>query len=189
MGLDIPLHIIPRPVDVRSFDRPLGADPYRSDFKAGKRLFVACRHAVEKSLDQLLRIFATSVAPVDPEATLTMVGDGPAHNGLKEYAKELGIEKRVHFVGEIPHKDLPLWYKYADVFAYPSVSETFGQVISEALWMGCPTVGIDDKMGMAYQVEDNVNGILISRGKDEDAQFGAALVRLLSDEKLRRRRG
>ena len=189
MGLNIPLHIIPRPVDVRSFDRPLGPDPYRADFKKGKRLFVACRHAAEKSLDQLLRIFAHHVAPTDSEASLTLVGDGPAHIGLKEYAAELGIENRVQFVGEIPHKDLPVWYKYADVFAYPSVSETFGQVISEALWMGCPVVGMDDKMGMAYQVEDGVNGLLVDPAQDGEAHFGAGVIRLLSDDKLRRKLG
>ena len=102
--------------------------------------------------------------PVDPEFSLTLLGDGPAHSGLIEYAQELGIYDRVQFLGERPHRDLPLWYKYADVFAYPSVSETFGQVISEALWMGCPVVGFDDKMGMAYQVEDNVNGTSAAEG-------------------------
>jgi glycosyltransferase involved in cell wall biosynthesis len=98
----------------------------------------------------LLRIFAEHVLPADPKASLSLVGDGPAHAGLIEYAHELGIWERVQFLGEQPHRELALWYKYADVIDYPSVSETFGQVISEALWMGCPVVGFDDKMGMAF---------------------------------------
>jgi glycosyltransferase involved in cell wall biosynthesis len=183
-GLTVPLHIIPRPIDVRSFDRPLGADPFHPDFEKGKRLFVACRHAGEKSLDQLLRIFAEQVLPVEPKASLSLLGDGPAHAGLIEYAHELGIWDRVQFLGERPHRDLALWYKYADVFAYPSVSETFGQVISEALWMGCPVVGFDDKMGMAFQVEDGVNGRLVQKGPSEEEAFGAAILQLVESPAL-----
>jgi glycosyltransferase involved in cell wall biosynthesis len=188
-GLTVPLHIIPRPIDVRSFDRPLGDDPFHPTFEKGKRLFVACRHAGEKSLDQLLRIFAEHVLPADPKASLSLVGDGPAHAGLIEYAHELGIWDRVQFLGEQPHRELALWYKYADVFAYPSVSETFGQVISEALWMGCPVVGFDDKMGMAFQVDDGVNGRLVQKGPSEEEAFGAAILQLLGSSEMRSRFG
>lgn len=189
MGLTVPLHIIPRPVDVRSFDRPLSGDPFNPGFEAGYRLFVACRHAGEKSLDKLLHIFATEVLPAEPKASLTLLGDGPAHEGLVELAHELGIWDRVDFVGERPHRDLPGWYSHADVFAYPSVSETFGQVISEALWMGLPVVGFDDGMGMAYQVTDGENGRLVPIGPDGNEAFGRAIVDLLHNPAARRRCG
>ncbi|MGB0647645.1 MAG: glycosyltransferase [Bradymonadia bacterium] len=178
-GLEVPLHIIPRPVDVLNFDQPLKADPYRLDFKKGGRLVVACRHAGEKSLDQLLEIFAEEILPKRSEASLTLIGDGPVHKPLKKLAKRLGIAHRCEFVGELPQKDLPNWYHHADVFVYTSMSETFGQVISETLWMGTPVVGFDDGMGVAYQVQDGFNGRLIKAG--DCAAFGAAVVDLIDN--------
>lgn len=176
-GLEVPLHIIPRPVDVQNFDQPIRKDPYRFDFKKGSRLVVACRHAGEKSLDELLKIFASEVLPKRSEASLTLIGDGPVHVALKKLSKRLGIAHRCEFVGEIPQKDLPQWYHHADMFVYTSMSETFGQVISETLWMGSPVVAFDDGMGVAYQVKDEKNGRLIEPGNFE--AFGAAVIDLI----------
>jgi 1,2-diacylglycerol 3-alpha-glucosyltransferase len=184
-GLDVPVHIIPRPVDVRSFDRPVVTDPFSEQCEKGFRLLVVCRHAPEKSLDRLLRIFARYILPQEARATLTLVGDGPAHKGLVELAGELGVRGSVHFAGERPHRDLPMWYSNADLFVYPSVSETFGQVISEALWKGVPTIGFDDKMGMAYQVTDGENGRLLADGPGGDEAFGGAVLNLLGDPTTR----
>jgi glycosyltransferase involved in cell wall biosynthesis len=175
-GLEVPLHIIPRPVDVLNFDQPLRDDPYRLDFQKGSRMVVACRHAGEKSLDQLLEIFAQEVLPKRSNASLTLIGDGPEHKALKKLAKRLGIAHRCEFVGELAQKELPNWYHHADVFTYTSMSETFGQVISETLWMGTPVVGFDDGMGVSYQVKDGENGRLVQSGDYEG--FGAAVVDL-----------
>ena len=187
IGLDVPLHIIPRPIDLRTFDRPVGDDPFHPSFRRGGRLLVACRHAGEKSLDQLLRIFARHVLPQRADASLTLIGDGPVHTSLKKLSKRLGINHRVDFVGEKPQRDLPSWYAYGDIFAYPSMSETFGQVTSEALWMGLPVVGFNDGMGVAYQVKNEQNGLLVEPGPDGEERFGQALMRLLNDRRLRMR--
>jgi glycosyltransferase involved in cell wall biosynthesis len=189
IGLEVPLHIIPRPIDPRVFERPLGKDPYRRDFKAGNRLFVVCRHAGEKSLDQLLRVFAEHILPKNKDASLTLVGDGPAHQSLRKLSKKLGIANRVEFPGEKPQRDLPEWYAYGDVFFYTSTSETFGQVISESLWMGMPVVGVEDGMGVSYQVEDGVNGFLVPDDVHQDEALGAAVNKLLSDPGLRQKFG
>lgn len=180
-GLQIPIHIIQRPIDVRNFNRELGPDPFQRDFARGSRLFVACRHAGEKSLDQLLAIFAHRILPHRPDASLTLIGDGPAHQSLRRLAETLGIAHRTHFVGERPQRDLPEWYAYADLFVYTSMTETFGQVVSEALWMGTPVVGFDDGMGVSHQVKHGNNGLLVAKGKDENAEFAAAVLQLLDD--------
>ena len=182
-GLEVPLHIIPRPVDVQTFDHPVGRDPYRYDFKRGYRLVVACRHAGEKSLDELLKVFAQEILPKRSDASLTLIGDGPVHKSLKQLAKTLGIAHRTEFVGELAQKDLPTWYHHADMFVYTSLSETFGQVISETLWMGTPVVAYDDKMGVAYQVHDGKNGILVPAGNADE--FGKAVIDLMDNESKR----
>ncbi|MEY3014847.1 MAG: hypothetical protein RIT45_3582 [Pseudomonadota bacterium] len=180
-GLSVPIHIIQRPIDVRNFNRELGPDPFQRDFERGDRLFVACRHAGEKSLDQLLAVFAHHILPKRPEASLTLVGDGPAHASLVQLADTLGIAHRTQFVGERPQRDLPEWYANADLFVYTSMTETFGQVVSESLWMGTPVVGFDDGMGVAHQVKHEKNGLLVQKGPGENEAFAAAILRLLDD--------
>ncbi|MCO4762701.1 MAG: glycosyltransferase [Myxococcales bacterium] len=186
IGLDVPLHVIQRPIDVRNFNRELGADPFKPEFDAGARLLCICRHAGEKSLDRLLKVFAHRVLPARSDASLTLVGDGPVHEELKTLARKLNVTHRVHFVGEQPQRELPVWYGYADAFAYMSMTETFGQVVSESLWMGTPVVGLDDGMGVAHQVKDEINGLLVDpKGDDVEERFAAALLRVLSDDAMR----
>ena len=82
-GVTAPIHVIPRAVQPDVFDRPLGDDPYthliaaESLPQSGPRLMCAGRHTREKAQDRIIRIFAKYVLPNEPDATLTLVGDGP----------------------------------------------------------------------------------------------------------------
>ena len=104
-------------------------------------------------------------APRFPHATLTMLGQGPDTDEFKRLARELGIAHRVAFPGEVPFTDMPSYYAYADVFVHASQSETYGNVMGEALWCGTPTVAFADGMGVSAQVIDGENGIMLQPGK------------------------
>ena len=187
-GVEVPIHVIPRAIEKRIFDRTDEADPFAPETKTGARLLVVCRHAREKEVDRLLRIFAESVYPRIEGATLTLVGDGPESDALKKLAKELGIDHRTFFVGEQGLQQMPAWFRHADLFVYTSLSETYGQVISEALWCGLPVVAMDDGMGVAGQVTNGEDGFLVDpKAEDADLQFGAHIERLLTQATLRRR--
>jgi hypothetical protein len=90
---------------------------------------------------------------------------------------------------------MPDFYRYADVFVHTSLSETYGNVLGEALWCGTPVVAFADGMGVTAQVQDGVNGILFTPGKGEsaesaaDAAFGRAVVALVRDHHARARLG
>jgi hypothetical protein len=90
---------------------------------------------------------------------------------------------------------MPDFYRYADVFMHASLSETYGNVLGEALWSGTPTVAFADGMGVTSQVQDGLNGILFAPGKGDedesaaDAAFGRAVVELIRDPKTRARLG
>jgi hypothetical protein len=123
-----------------------------------------------------------------PEATLTLVGDGPDHELFQRVAAELGVADRCWFPGEFPVTQVPQFYRHADVFVYASMSETYGQVVSEALWCGLPVVAFADGMGVSQQVEHDVTGMLIEPTKDIDAadwRFGRAVVSLLRNTRKR----
>jgi glycosyltransferase involved in cell wall biosynthesis len=196
-GVTAPIHVIPRTVQPDVFDRPLGEDPYarwgsaEGGAQRGPRLLCAGRHTREKAQDRVIRIFAKHVLPHEPEATLTMVGDGPDTEYYRRVARELGAESRVIFSGEVPWTGMADVYRYADVFVHASLSETYGNVLGEALWCGTPTVAFADGMGVSAQIQDGVNGILFAPGKGDeaeasaDAAFGRALIELIRDPRAR----
>jgi glycosyltransferase involved in cell wall biosynthesis len=185
-GVEVPIHVIPRAIEKRIFDQTGQDDPFAPETKTGARLLVVCRHAREKEVDRLLRIFAQYVYPRIEGATLTLVGDGPESESLKELAEELGVDHRTHFVGEQSLQQMPAWFRHADLFVYTSLSETYGQVISEALWCGLPVVGMDDGMGVAGQVTDGEDGFLVDpKAEGADGQFGGYAELLLSKPTLR----
>lgn len=188
-GVTVPIHVIPRSVEPKIFDYASDRDPFPAGATPGHRLLVVCRHTREKEVSRLLRIFAHQVAPVLPQATLTLVGDGPDHDTFREEAAGLGIAHRCFFTGEFPVTDMPTWYRRADLFVYTSLSETYGQVVSEAMWCGLPVVAFADQMGVSHQLEESGAGVLVSPGPDierADARFGAEVVRLLRQPVLRR---
>jgi 1,2-diacylglycerol 3-alpha-glucosyltransferase len=198
-GVTVPIHVIPRAVQPDNFDKPLGPDPYAHAGPAsaggGPRLLCAGRHTREKSQDRVIRIFARHVAPLDPTVTLTVIGQGPDTEMYRRVARELGVGERVLFPGEVPFARMPDYYAYADVFVHASLSETYGNVLSEALWCGTPVVAFADGMGVSSQLEDGVNGLVLAPGRGEDGAseadlaFGRAIVRLLAEPRVRGRLG
>jgi glycosyltransferase involved in cell wall biosynthesis len=192
-GVTAPIHVIPRPVRPEIFSRPAQRDPFPGHFAPGGRVLSVCRQSREKSVDRLIRIFAAFVEPVVPGASLTLVGDGPEQPKLEALASRLGVAHRVNFAGMVPQAQLPDFYQNADVFAYTSLSETFGCVVSEALWSHLPAVALDDRMGVAHQVLDMQNGRLIpTRGfvdPDADLAFGRSLTMFLNNPALRLQMG
>lgn len=187
-GVKVPIHVIPRAVSPQHFDRVLGPDPYGT---TGFRLLSAGRHTREKAQDRVIRIFARHVAPRDPTVTLTVLGQGPDTAAYQRVARDLGVADRVIFPGEVPFDRMPDYYAHADVFLHASLSETYGNVLGEALWCGTPTVAFVDGMGVSSQVSDGVNGVLLAPGKgtraesEADGTFGRAVLGLLADPRGR----
>jgi 1,2-diacylglycerol 3-alpha-glucosyltransferase len=191
-GVDVPISVIPRCVEPRLFAARRARDPFPTSAVRGRRLLVVCRHTREKNLDRLLSIFAKFIAPAVPDATLTLVGDGPDHDAFRARARELGVEQRTFFPGEQSLEEVSSFYQHADLFVYTSLSETYGQVVSEALFSGLPCVAFADGMGVSQQIESGKNGVLVPPGPDEaaaDWRFASEVAGLLRDPPRRRALG
>ncbi|HTV24467.1 MAG TPA: glycosyltransferase, partial [Polyangiaceae bacterium] len=160
-GLRVPVFVIPRSVEPKVFDRRQGPDPFDARAPRGGRLLCVCRHTREKNIERLIALFARHIAPHDARATLTLVGDGPDHNAFRKLSERLGVEGRVFFPGEEPLSRVPDYYRHADLFVYTSLSETYGQVVSEASWCGLAALALNDGMGVCSQVVDGQTGLLI----------------------------
>lgn len=198
-GVMAPIHVVPRAVMPDVFDRPLGPDPYTRLLERaglvqrGPRILCAGRHTREKAQDRAIRIFARHVLPREPDATLTLVGDGPDRAYFEGVAAREGVAHRVLLTGEVPWTTMADYYRYADLLVHASLSETYGNVLGEALWCGTPTVAFADGMGVSSQIADGDNGVLLSPGHGDDAgadeTFGQRVVDLVRDPQTRARLG
>ncbi|OQX17447.1 MAG: hypothetical protein BWK73_01915 [Thiothrix lacustris] len=77
------------------------------------------------------------------DATLTIIGDGPLHKYLKTLALDLNLGDRVTFRGHLPQKDLLDCYHQSEVFLFPSMHDSSGNVVVEALSRGLPVICLD----------------------------------------------
>lgn len=98
------------------------------------RLLYVGRMIPFKSIDSILR----SLRRLPADVRLTLVGDGPQRKDLEELAAELGVADRCTFAGSKPHAELDRYYREAGVFVFPSVRESGGMVVLEAMSHGLP---------------------------------------------------
>jgi glycosyltransferase involved in cell wall biosynthesis len=175
-----------RGVDAEHF-HPRHRDPYlRASLGLGPSdplLLYVGRLAPEKGLPDLLEAFG-NLRRLEAEGArqklqLALVGDGPLAAQLRE-ARDPGIILPGFQHGE----DLARWYASADLFAFPSTTETFGNVILEAQSSGLPVVGFDCPT-LRERVEPGRQGLLAA-GSEE---LTAGLLRLCRDPIERGRMG
>lgn len=73
--------------------------------------------------------------------TLDIAGSGPLESQMRELARDLGLQDVVHFLGAIPHDELPPVYRRGSLFVLSSRHEAQGMVVLEAAACGLPVVG------------------------------------------------
>lgn len=117
---------------------------------------------------------------VRPEATLVLIGDGPARGDLEELVAELGLAERVTFAGYEAHPYATV--RALEIYAQPSREEGFGIAVLEAMALGRPVVATRAG-GLPEIITDGSTGLLVTPG--DPVRLAAALERLLSDAALR----
>ncbi|MDF2959923.1 MAG: group 1 glycosyl transferase [Paenibacillus sp.] len=122
-------------------------------------LFVG-RLAPEKSVDVLLQTFLSLPGKIRSDARLVIAGDGPLYRPLLE---QYGEQPDITFTGFRQGKELSQLYAAADVFLFPSATETFGNVVLEAMASGTAVIGAAAG-GVKDIVRHNQNGILCAPG-------------------------
>jgi len=129
------------------------------------------------------------VAKTIPNAQLVLVGTQPGAEEIQGLARVLRVDRHLLCLPKIRRDLLKEAYAAADVFAFPSAAEVFGNVLLEAAACGTPIV--TTKVGIAEEiVEDGVTGILFEPNRIRG--FADALIEVLtrdrySEESARRR--
>jgi glycosyltransferase involved in cell wall biosynthesis len=178
------LKILPRGLDTDLFT------PARRDlaFWAGSgagangkevRLLYVGRISREKDLDVLAAAYH-KIRNAGQSLKLYFVGDGPYTEALAAALPD------AVFLGYLKGEKLAKAYASADVFVFPSTTDTFGNVILEAQASGLPVI-VSDLGGPKELVEDGQTGI-VTKAHDAD-DFARAIERMSGDAKLRARMG
>jgi len=125
-------------------------------------LLYAGRLGKEKNLAFLLQAFDRLLAE-KPEAVLVVVGEGPELEALRRSTAE---RPRVILPGCVDRRELAHYYALADLFVFPSVTDTFGMVVLEAQACGLPAV-VSDKGGPQEIVLDGQTGFVLAVDRPE----------------------
>jgi glycosyltransferase involved in cell wall biosynthesis len=122
-----------------------------------------------------------------PEAELVIAGDDDDgyRATLEALAQDLGVSNRVHFVGPMHGSEKWALLASAQVLALPSYSENFGNVVLEAMAMGCPVV-VTPEVGLAGTIVESGAGKVVSGNPECLAR---ELRRLLGDPQEAQRMG
>ncbi len=142
IGVTAHIEVVPSGIDLAHF----GAGKMRADLRRalgtgdGERLLLFVgRLGREKNVELLLEALTLAQVP----ARLAIAGDGPEREALEMRAAELGVQDRVRFLGSLERSELPDYYASADAFVFPSVSETQGLVLVEAMAAGSAVIAAD----------------------------------------------
>lgn len=137
----------------------------------------------EKSIGNVVTAFVEVLAKV-PEAELVIVGDGTDCSRLRDLVKGLDLQNSVKFLGRVMLPDIADIYRGSTVFATASETETQGIVLIEAAATGLPLVAVDAG-AVGELCQNRKNGTLCRPG--DTSAMARALVRILQDEKLRKK--
>ncbi len=163
------LRVVARGVDTKLFNPSRRSQALRAQWGAAPTdpvLLHVGRIAPEKNLDALLAAYE-AVRAMRADTQLLFVGDGPMRDALQARCPQ------AVFAGHRSGEDLAAHYASADVFLFPSQTETFGNVTTEAMASGLPVVAFNSAAA-GQLIQHGRNGALAA-GVDLPAFVRAAL--------------
>jgi glycosyltransferase involved in cell wall biosynthesis len=136
----------------------------------------------KKGLDRLINSWKWV-----PNLTLIVAGndDEGYRRQLTVLSEKEGVSDRVRFIGQVSDEHKWALYENALLFVLPSYSENFGNVVAEAMAMGCPVV-VTKEVGLAALVLETQCGVVVD---GEPATLAQAINELSADDAKRRRLG
>ena len=176
------MEVLSRGVDTRHFHPSNRSEELRRGWGAGPDdpvVLHAGRFAREKNYPLLLETW-TAMRRAQPRLRMVLVGDGPLRSRLqRDFPQAV-------FAGFMDRETLGRYYASADLYVHCSLTETFGNVLTEAMASGLAPATFDYAAGRLF-VREGVNGLVAPCDRPE--QLIAAATRLATDDALRRRLG
>lgn len=182
IGVTQPIDVVPTGIDTSQYKR---VNPEYAKLKYRiptdhKLLLYVGRLAQEKNIYLMLESLKIVIAK-NPKVHLLVVGGGPDMKEFERWVKNNNLAGNVTFTGFLPRPETIKLFGTADLFIFPSITDTQGIVIIEALAAGAVPVAAD-RLGPHDIIEDGVTGRLSGL---KPQQFSGIILELLADDALR----
>lgn len=182
------IEILPNAVDTEFFDpSSFRATEIKKKYSVedNRVVLFAGRLTTQKGLNYLLGAIPSIIKAL-PDVKLFIVGEGPEEVTLKREAARLGVSSNIVFIGKVSHEEMPELYSVADVFVSPSLSESFSNVMLEAMAMQNPLV--ITKVGVAPEILEDYKTALLIQPADSRT-LASKIIELLMNPALSRSLG
>ncbi len=177
------LEIWPHGVDCELFHPYYDQESVREKRSITKKYLLTFvgRLAPEKDVETLMSVANALPAEVSKQVQWLIVGDGPLRDEMQAQSSANMI-----FTGYITGTELAEIYSASDVFVFPSPTETFGNVVIEALASGTPAITANSG-GVKNIIKHGETGFLCETGNA--AEFKDAIIKLINNDSLRKQIG
>ena len=188
------IHYIPNGVDIERFsESPYVEKKIRKKYNIDKETFIFLsvgRNHPKKNFDFLIKAAKIIKSKNEKKFVIIIVGQGVSN--MQKKINNLKLQKNFILLNEIssgkninkpniPSNDLISLYKLSNTFAFPSLMETFGIVLVEAMAAGLPIISLDAP-GCRDVVRSGKDGILIK--KFNPIEFAKAMEKIMNSKKL-----
>ena len=170
--------ILPNWIDLARFSVSL------DKYSARKKLFLDSKYVVlfvhrlspRKGADLIVPT-AKIVLKKEPGTIFIVIGDGPHKNEIeKEVLSDLDLKNHIKILGAIPNKEIPIYFRSADVFFMPSEEEGFPRVLLESMALGTSFVA-SDVGAVSGIVPEETKKYIVKDGTPE--KYASALVEII----------
>ncbi|MBR4071826.1 MAG: glycosyltransferase [Clostridia bacterium] len=165
----------------------LNFEPVDRTTEKKNQVIAAGRLHPDKDFATMLRIWKKVCDRVEGYV-LKIAGQGELEGELKAYAKELGIEEKVCFMGGVPHGALLQEMHDSKAYLMTSVSEALPMVLLEAMYCETPPISFELRIGTGSIINDGVNGVVVPERNDDDYVEKLVSLLSLSDDEMARMR-
>lgn len=145
-----------------------------------KNIISVGRLSKEKGFLDLIDIMKVLVEK-DPEIKLTLIGDGPESDKIKEKIKEYKLESNIKLTGFLNEREVNHEMLNSSLYVMTSYTESFGLVLVEAMNCGLPIVAFDTASGARELLNDGTGILIKNRNKEEMAN---KIIELLNSKKI-----
>jgi len=175
------VNVLRNGVDLEKFSPPTDRDSLRLKFNIKTRALLSVGLLITRKGHDLV----IKALPDIPDTILFIAGDGPEKSNLVRLVKEMDLEKRVIFLGEISHDQLCEYYGAVDALILASSREGWANVLLESMASGTPVVATN-VWGTPEVVACEEAGVLVERNVKSIAKGIQSLLDNYPDRKKTR---
>jgi 1,2-diacylglycerol 3-alpha-glucosyltransferase len=162
-GIKSPIHFISNPLTQEFFQQK----EYKHIKESPFQILYAGRLNTEKNIPLLLNAFAKHLQDY-PQSTLWIAGKGDQEVALKQLTESLKIKNQVQFLGFKTHTELASYYGSCNTFVLPSIEETQGMVVMEAMSFAKPVIVTQEIVSALELVDPDGNGYIVDAFNPDD---------------------